>query len=189
MDFITQLPKSHGLSAIMVVTDRLTKYAHFIGLPGGFTAESVARSFVKEICRLHGLPTKIVSDRDPVFMSRFWRDLFKLQDTTLATSSAYHPQTDGQTEVVNRCLEDYLRCFVAENQTTWAEFLPWAELHYNTSWHSSIRLTPFEAVYGRPPPKIVNYIPGASKVTEVDDLLTKRTTLMAQLRINLLKAR
>ena len=188
MDFITHLPSSGGKTMIFVVVDRLTKYAHFCSLGSHITAPALAEVFVHEICRLHSFPSSIVSDRDPLFMSVFWKELFKLQGTTLSTSSAYHPQSDGQTEVVNRCLEDYLRCFTAENPNSWVKYLPWAEWRYNTSWHSSIRRTPFEAVYGRPPPSLTDYIQGSTAVASVEELLSERTHLISQMQANLKKA-
>ena len=105
LDFINSLPKSHGFEVIMVVVDRLTKYVHFMPLSHPYTAAKVAAMFMKDIFRLHGMPQSIVSDKDVVFTSKFWQELFKLQGSNLAVSSVYHPQKNGQTEVVNRSLE------------------------------------------------------------------------------------
>ena len=108
MDFIEGLPKSEGYSVIMVIVDRLTKYAHFIPVKHPYTAPSIAKLFLDHIVKLYGMPQSIVSDRDTIFVSSFWKELFKLYKVTLNLSTAYHPQTDGQTERVNQCLEMYL---------------------------------------------------------------------------------
>lgn len=102
MDFIEALPHSYGKTVIWVVVDRLSKYAHLLPLAHPYTASIVASLFMEHIYKLHGMPLSIVSDQDPVFTRNFWQELFKLSKVKLCFSSAYHPQLDGQTEVVNR---------------------------------------------------------------------------------------
>ena len=188
MDFITGLPNSGNKSVIMVVVEKISKYAHFCALPHPFTSTLVAQSFMDQIFKLHGMPTSIVSDRDPIFTSNFWQELFRLQGTQLKLSTSYHPQTDGQTEAVNKCLETYLRCFTSEKQHLWVQWLPLAELWYNTNYHATTKMTPYEAVYGQLPPSPTSYIKGCSKVQAVDQLLQHRATMLAHLRENLHQA-
>lgn len=152
MDFITRLPPSNGYTVILVVVDRLSKYGHFAPLKADFSSLKVAETFMHSVVKLHGFPKSIVSDRDKVFTSKFWQHLFKLSGTSLAMSSSYHPQTDGQSEALNKCVELYLRCFTGDNPRSWSRLLSWAEFWYNTSFHSSIGMTQFRAVYGRDPP-------------------------------------
>ena len=133
LDFIAGLPPSRGHSTVLVIVDRFSKGVHLGSLPAQHTAFEVAQLFM-EICgKIHGPPRSLVSDRDPLFLSRFWRELFKLSGTTLKMSTAYHPQTDDQTEVMSRVVEQYLRAFVHRKLTTWRRFLMWAEWSYNTS--------------------------------------------------------
>lgn len=154
MDFITHLPPTNGKSIIWVVIDILSKYAHFVALPSQFSAVTLAPIFISEIYRLHGMPKSIVSDRDHVFVSHFWRELFRLHGTKLAFSSAYHPQSNGQTEVANRILESYLRCFVGDSPHHWLRYLPLAEFWFNSTDQFSLCSTPFEVLYGRHPPTL-----------------------------------
>jgi hypothetical protein len=121
MDFVTHLPPSNGKTTIWVIVDCFSKSAHFIRLPSSYTAVSLAPLFLAEIYRLHGMPKTIVSDRDKIFVSKFWKEIFKLSGTTLAFSSAYHPELDGQTEVVNRILQTYLRCFACDDPKCWLD--------------------------------------------------------------------
>jgi hypothetical protein len=188
MDFIIGLPKSGNKSVIMVVVDRLSKYAHFCALQHPFTTSTVAQIFMDQVFKLHGMPHSIVFDRDPTFTSNFWQELFKLQGTQLHLSTTYHPQTDGQIEVVNKCLETYLRCFASEKKNQWAQWLPLAEWWYNTSYHTTTCMTPFEAVYGQKPPSVLSYLPGVSKVQAVDQTLIVREAILCTLKENLVMA-
>ena len=124
MDFIDGLPTSRHANYIMVVVDKLSKFTHFIPLHHPYTAQRVAQAFLDNIFKIHGLPTHTISYRDPIFTSQFWRELFCLAQVTLAMSSAYHPQSDGQTERANQCLETYLRCFVHSCPRQWLKWLP-----------------------------------------------------------------
>ena len=119
MDFIKGLPKSKGMNTILVVVDPLSKYAHFVAMRHPFTAQTVVVAFVKEVVKLHGIPRTITTDRDKVFTSHFWTELFWLQGAKLWRSSANHPQTDEQAKVVNRSMETYLCCFVGDKPKQW----------------------------------------------------------------------
>ena len=152
MDFITHLPPTRsGYTSIMVVVDRLTKMVHFLPTFDSVSAEDVAALFRDRVFCLHGMPQSIVSDRDVKFTSAFWQELHRLLDVKLNLSTAYHPQTDGQTERMNRVLEDMLRHFVNRHHDDWDQFLATAEFAINNAENSSVQNTPFMLNYGRHP--------------------------------------
>ncbi|MCH93025.1 hypothetical protein A2U01_0013972 [Trifolium medium] len=153
-----------------------------------FTACKVAELFAQLIFKHHGMPKSMVSDRDPIFLSKFWQQLFKNCGTKLRMSSAYHPQSDGQTEIVNKALQQYLRCFVHNEPHKWGKFLHLAKWHYNTSIHSSTGLTPFQVVFGKPPPTLVKYIEGFTNLEVVHHELIDRDRILELLRKKLEKA-
>ncbi|KAD5802846.1 hypothetical protein E3N88_14206 [Mikania micrantha] len=150
MDFITKLPRtSHNHDSIWVIVDRLTKSAHFIPIREDYSMDRLAKLYVKEIVSRHGVPISIISDRDSRFMSRFWQTLQNALGTQIKLSTAYHPQTDGQTKRTNQTLEDILRSYVIDFGGSWDVHLPLVEFSYNNSYHTSIKCAPFEALYGR----------------------------------------
>ena len=150
MDFVVGLPKTMGkYDSIWVIVDRLTKSAHFILVKVTYNAEKLAKLYISEIVRLHGVPLSIISDRGTQFTSMFWRTLHAKLGTRLDLSTAFHPQTDGQSERTIQVLEDMLRECVIEFGGHWENFLPLAEFSYNNSYHSSMDMAPFEALYGR----------------------------------------
>ena len=149
MDFIVKLPVTKkGHDSIMVVVDRLSKMTHFIPTRTDVTASQVASLFVDNIFRLHGLPKVIVSDRDSKFTGNFWKALHSLLGIKLSMSSSLHPQSDGQTERMNRCLEEALRSYVNFKQDNWDELLGCLEFALNNSIQSSTNLSPFYLNYG-----------------------------------------
>nr|GEV51946.1 retrotransposable element Tf2 [Tanacetum cinerariifolium] len=188
MDFVKGLSNSGGKTIIMVVVDKLSKYSHFMALSHPFTAIQVAQLFLDNVYKLHDLPKIIVSDRNKIFISLFWKELFKMLQVSLHFSTAYHPQSDGETEVVNRCLECYLRCMTGEKPKEWAKWLSLVEYWYNTNFHTSINTTPFEAVYGQPHTSPILYSPGQSKVDSVDRSLAAKETIRQMLQFHLERA-
>lgn len=152
MDFIVELPLSNqGNDSVMVAVDRLTKMTHMAPIKSNITAPEVAELFVREVVRLHGWPTSIVSDRDPLFLSEFWHQLHRMFGAQLRMSSAYHPQTDGQTERMNRTIEDVLRHYIGPFQSNWEQLLPMAEFSINNSLSDSTGTTAFLLNYGQHP--------------------------------------
>jgi hypothetical protein len=149
MDFITDLPVSSKCDQLWMVIDRFTKMAHFIPLPKeGKTAADLSIMFAQEVWRYHGLPTDIVSDRDSRFTSEVWKEFLGQMGTRPRMSTAFHPQTDGQTERLNQTIEAYLRAFVSKEQDDWVRLLPMAEFAYNNSNTSGNGMSPFYANYG-----------------------------------------
>jgi hypothetical protein len=152
MDFVVQLPRTaQGYDAILVVVDRLTKRAHFCPTTTNVTAPETAQLFIRNLVCCHGMPKTIVSDRDPRFMSHFWKDLFTILGVELKPSTAFHPQTDGQTERTNRTMEQMLRMYVGYRQNDWDRYLHLVEFAYNSAEQSSIGMTPFFCDLGRHP--------------------------------------
>jgi hypothetical protein len=188
MDFIEGLPTSKGKNVILVVVDRLTKYAHFLTLAHPFTSQTVANLFLDNIVKLHGPPQVIVSDRDKIFTSKLWQEMLTAYKVDLHYSTAYHPESDGETERVNQCLEQYLRCMALKEPKKWAEWLPAAEWWYNSSYHTSLKSTPFEALYGYAPPSLHGISIPCDVTPEVQVTLQEKDRIMKSLQQNLLQA-
>ena len=149
MDFIVPLPKTkNNKDGILNVVDRLSKMIRLIPITISVDALEVAQLFKEHIYRSHGLPQKIISDRDPIFMSNFWKTLFKLLGTKIAPSTAFHPQTDGQTEIANRKVEEMIRAFANFRKNNWDEHLVDFEVAYNSAIHSTTLYSPFFLNYG-----------------------------------------
>jgi hypothetical protein len=176
MDFITGLPMtSKKKDMIWVIVDRLTKSAHFLAVNQQDKGEKLIDLYIKEIVSKHGVPKKIVSDRGSVFTSAFWKQLHEALGSKLDYSTAYHPQTGGQTERTNQILEDMLRACALDFGGSWEEHLPLAEFSYNNSYQSSIKMAPFEALYGRKcRSPICWYEAGASKEFNPDYVKEKQ---------------
>jgi hypothetical protein len=182
MDFIEGFSKVGGKAMILTAIDRLSKYAYFIALAHPYTATTVTTAFFEHIVKLHGVPASIVSDRDPIFTSTVWRELFHLCSMTLRMSSAFRPQTDGQSKVTNRIITVYLRCLADDHPKSWLRWLPWVECCYNTSHQTALKATPFEVVYGCAPPSLLPVPPGTMRVAAVDQHLRDRDTFLFEVR-------
>jgi IS30 family transposase len=150
MGFIVGLPRTRaGYDSIWVVVDHLTKAVHFIPVKTTYSSAVLADLYTSRIVCLHGVPKKIVSDRGTQFTSHFWQQLHEALGTHLKFSSACHPQTDGQTERTNQILEDMLRAYALQDKLGWDKRLPYAEFFYNNSYQDSLKMSTFQALYGR----------------------------------------
>jgi hypothetical protein len=188
MDFIEGLPHSSGMNVIFVVVDKFSKYSHFLALCHPFNAATVAKLFMSTVYKLHGMPTVIISDRDKIFNSQLWQELFNRAGVTLKMSSAYHPQTDGQTERANQCLETFLRCFVHACPKQWFQWLHLAGFWYNTSWHSALGSSPFQVLYGHAPRMFGIAAADAFPVKDMSDWLLDRDLMQSLIRQHLVRA-
>jgi hypothetical protein len=149
MDFIVGLPTTQsGYDSIWVIIDHFLMVAHFIPVKTTYKGAKLAELYIARIVCLHGIPKKRVSDRGTQFTSRFWKQLHEAVDTILNFSLAYHPQIDGQTKRVNQILEDMLRACALKDSKSWDKCLPYAEFSYNNSYQKSLKMSPFEVLYG-----------------------------------------
>jgi hypothetical protein len=186
MDFIIGLPRTKsGNDSVWVVVDRLTKVAHFIPVRTTYGGDKLAKLYIDRIVKLHGVPKRIVSDRGTQFTSRFWRSLHEALGTKLDFSSAYHPQTDGQTERINQILEDMLRACVLTYGKDWEDSLPYAEFSYNNSYQTSLKMSPFEALYGRKCRTPLMWSEVGDRIVERPDFIEAAEDKVAEIRANL----
>ena len=176
-DFIVSLPKTKdGYDAITTWVDRLTRRVHFIKSRGTDTAEDVANAFFSNIFKLHGLPDNVVSDRDRNFTSKFWDCLMELCGVKLKMSTSRHPQTDGTSEIMNRMIENYIRCYCSYNQDNWDELLPSAEFSYNSAVSEDLGMSPFELDLGWIPKSPLDFVSGNEIPVQSVEEFKKRLT-------------
>ena len=190
LDYLGGLPKSSlGYTHVLLFVDRLSKMMHAVPVTNSVTAQETADLFLNHVARYHGIPRKVVSDRDPRFLSEFWKQLFDGFGTTLGMSTAYHPETDGQTEIYNRTLLRYLRTYAAKEGKAWPKWLWLAEFAYNHAVQASSGYSPFQLMYGENPcTPLERMLPTAHKSPEVKTLLDKLQKTLTSARANLLAA-
>jgi hypothetical protein len=188
MDFIVQLPRTEkGNTQIVVFVDRLTKMVHLAALPEEATSVDVARCFLHNVFRLHGLPKALVTDRDAKFTGVFWSEVTRLLGTARHMSTAYHPQTDGQTERANKVLEDMLRHWVSPSLTSWDTLLDCAEFAINNAFNHTTGSTPFRLNAGQDPLTPLS-IEAETRVPAAADFVTEMHDSLQQARVALLAA-
>lgn len=185
-DMIVKLPVSGGFDSILVVIDSLSKFGHFIPCKEAMNAKEVAEIFLRDVWKLHGTPEKTVSDRGTQFNNKFLRHLYKRLGIKPSFSSAYHPETDGQTERVNQSVEHFLRAYIGHEQDDWHKWLPLAEFAYNNAVHSATGKSPFQAVLGRNPVMLPSNIPSQSPEADshVDRMRMVHAEIESALRLS-----
>ena len=190
MDFITHLPKCDGFDAVLVVVDRLSKMRHYIACQTTDNARDLAYLFKRDIWRLHGTPETIVSDRGIQFVNEFWRQLCELLGVQRRLSTAYHPESDSQTERMNAVLEQHLRAYVSYMQDDWVEWLPIAEFSANSIFSETTRLSPFRAVYGYQPSLGIEPVQRSSEPVQrdVEEFVTDMNAIREHLSAQILLA-
>jgi len=189
VDFIVELPSSSGYDAVMTVVDSVSKRAHFIPTYTTVTAEGAARLFLHHVWKLHGLPGQVVSDRGSQFVAEFTRELYKKLGIKIATTTAWHPQADGQTERVNQELDQFLRIFINERQDDWVDLLPLAEFQHNNHIHASTQHSPFLLDTGRHPRMGFEPHQRASKLETVNEFTQRMKSTLEEARSALVKAK
>lgn len=188
MDFVEGLPTSGGKNYVIVIVDKFSKFSHFLPLKHPFTVAVVAKLFMQNVYKLHDMPSVIILDRDRIFTTQFWRSLFSLAGVSLSMSSAYHPQSDGQTERVNQCMETFLRCFVNACASKWVDWIYLAEFWYNSSWHSALGFSPFQVLYGYSPKHFGIDTLSACPVPALDDWLQDKIVMQDLVQQHLARA-
>jgi hypothetical protein len=186
MNFIIGFPrtgKQHD--SIMVVVDKLTRDSHFIPLKTTHKETNVVDIYMKEVARLNGIPKTIVSDRDPKVTSKFWKGLFKGFRMNLNFSTTYHPKSDGKTERVNQVIEDVLRMYVMDRPSKWEDYLHLVEFAYNNGYQESLKMSPFEALYGRKCNTLVSWDNPVDKEMVGPELLKEMEEKMLKIKNNL----
>jgi hypothetical protein len=189
MDFIVGLLRtSCGYDSIWLIVDHLTKSAYFIPVCTRYRARNYIELYISNIVRYHGIPKTIISDRGSIFVARFWKQLHDCLGTHLIRNSAYHPQTDDQTERVNQIVEDMLRACVLNDGLKWDQHLPLAEFSYNNSYQASLKMSPFMALYGRPCCTSLSWSKYRESPIFGPDILTDAEEKVKQIRANILTA-
>ena len=180
-DLIGELPESQGYNAICVFVDRFSKQIHLVPTSTDLTAQGMAKLLRDHVFKLHGMPKKFISDRGPQYESRFSREFYRLLGMEKNSSTAYHPQTDGQTERINQEIEQYLRLFINYRQSDWADWLALAEFTYNNRKHAATGFSPFYVNHGRHPdtgrePNVEEvHVPAAAYFVEHMEEIRKET--------------